>query len=72
MGAIEDRLHGILAGSLVGGDVEELLGGPRGLAPEHVDQSLAGGFGYQRTYDVGVRYVGDDIALLREPPDVVP
>ena len=54
LGAVEDRPHGILAGGVVGCDVEELLGGPWALAPKLVDQGFAGGSGYEHTYDVSV------------------
>jgi hypothetical protein len=42
-GAVENRSDHLLARSMAGGDVKELLGGSWVLAPQVVDQGLIGG-----------------------------
>ena len=63
--------HGVLAGGVVGGDVEHLFGGSQAFTPKLVDQHFAGGPRDERTNDLGVRYVRDGIALLGEAPNVI-
>ena len=43
LGAVEDSSDRLFARGMAGGDVKELLGGPRTLATQLVDQGLAGG-----------------------------
>jgi hypothetical protein len=63
--------HGVLAGGVVGGDVEHLFGGSRAFTPKLVDQCFAGGPRDERTNDLGVCYVRDGIALLGEASNVI-
>ena len=53
---IEDRLDRLLAGGVVNGDVEQVVGGTRLQAAKLVDQGLTGRPGEERTDDI---YVDD-------------
>ena len=69
--SVEKRAHGVLAGGVVGGDVEQLFGGLWAFPLELMHQSLASGPRDERTDDLGVRYVWDGIALLGEASNVI-
>jgi hypothetical protein len=56
---------------MAGGDIEELLGGPRTLSPQLVNQGLVGSPGQEHADDVGINDVGQLIALLGETANVV-
>jgi hypothetical protein len=56
---------------MVSDDVQELLGGSRALSAKLVDQRFAGDPEQERSEDVGVRNVRNDIELLGEAPDVL-
>ena len=56
---------------MAGGDVQELLGGPRALASQLVDQGLIGGPKQEGSDDVGVGDIGQLIAFTGEASDVV-
>ena len=56
---------------MVGGDVEEFLGGPRLPAADPVDEGGARGAVLECQDDVGVDDVGQLGAALGEAPDVV-
>ena len=68
--AVEDRSNRLLARGMVGGDVEELLGGSRALTSQLVNQGLIGGPRQESSYNVGVGDVRQLVARLGEAPDV--
>ena len=55
---------------MVGGNVEELLGGSQALTSQLMNQGLVGGPRQEGSYDVGVGDVGQVVALPGEAPDV--
>ena len=55
---------------MAGGDVQEFLGGPRALAPQLVNQRLAGCPKQEGSYHVGVGDVRELVALPGEVSDV--
>ena len=55
---------------MASGDVQELLGGPRALAFQLMNQRLVGGPGQEGSYYVGVGDVRELVALPGEAPDV--
>ena len=61
----------LLAGGVLGGDVQELPRRALGLATERVDERLAGHAVDEGVDDVGVSDVGELIALLGETLDVL-
>ena len=67
----EDHTNCLFARGEVGGNVEQLTGARRGLAPELVYQLLAGGAGNEGSDDVRVCDVGELGALLGESPNEV-
>lgn len=64
--AVEDRSHRVLAGRVASGNIQELLGSARALAPELVDQGLIAGLGQEHANDVSVSDVRQLVALPRE------
>ena len=68
---LEDGSDRLLAGGMVGGDVQELVHGARLLAPQFVDQGFAVRPAEERADDIGVDDAGKRVALFGEAPDVV-
>ena len=64
--ALEDGPDRLLAGSVVCGNLQELVRGTRLLAPQFVDQGLAVHPAEERTDDVGVDDARQRVALLGE------
>jgi hypothetical protein len=71
LGAVEDGSNRLFTRGMAGGDVKELLGGPRTLATQLVDQGLIGGARQEGPNDVGIGDVRQLIALLGEALDVL-
>ena len=69
---VEDRSDCLLAGGMVCGDVEQVMGGTGLQAAKLVDQGLAGCLREKCADDVRVDDVGKGVALFREPVDVIP
>jgi hypothetical protein len=55
---MENCPYRFLAGSKVGGNVQELLGGAWAFVPQLVDKLHAGGSCEERSNDIGVNHVG--------------
>ena len=68
---LEDSPDRLLAGGVVGGDVQELVRGARLLATQFVDQGFAVHPAEERTDDVGIDDARQRVALLGEASDVV-
>jgi hypothetical protein len=68
---LKDGPDRLLAGGMVGGDLQELVRGARLLAPQFVDQGLAVRPTEERTDDVGVDDARQRVALLGEASDIV-
>ena len=68
----KDGSNRLLARGVVGGDVQELLGGSLALATQLVNQGLACSPRQERPDDVGTGDVGDGIALFAEASNVLP
>ena len=58
LGTVKHSSDRLLAGGMAGGDVEDLLGGPRTPSAQLVDQGLIGGPRQEGSDDVGVGDVG--------------
>ena len=69
--ATEVGLDHLLAGGVLGGDVQELPCRVRGLATERVDERLAGYAINEGIDDVDIGDVGELIVLLGETLDVL-
>ena len=69
--ALEDGPDRLIAGGVIGGDLQELVRGAWLLAPQFVDQGLAVRPAEERVDDVGVDDAWERVALLGEAPDVV-
>ena len=69
--ALKDGPDRLLAGGMIGGDLQELVRGARLLAPQFVDQGLAVRPAEERTNDVGIDDALQRAALLGEASDVV-
>ena len=69
--AAEVGLDCLLTGGVLGGDVQDLPHRVRGLMAKHVDERLVGHAIDEGIDHVGVGYVGELIALLREALDVL-
>ena len=69
---IEDRLDRLLAGGVVNGDVEQVVGGTGLQASKLVDQGLAGHPREECADDVHVNDIREGVASLGEPTDVIP
>ena len=70
--ALEDGPDRLLTRGVVGGDVQELLGGSWALATQLVNQGLVCSPRQERPDDVGTGDVGDGVALFGEASDVLP
>ena len=70
--SIEDRSDRLLAGGVVCGDVEQVVGGMGLQATKLVDQGLVGCPREECTDDVCVDDIRKGVAPLREPVDVIP
>ena len=68
----EDRSDRLLARGVVGGDVEQVMGGTRLQVAKLVDQGLAGRPGEECADDVRVDDIMEGVASLGEPMDVIP
>jgi hypothetical protein len=65
-------LDGLLAGGILGGNVQELPRCARGLMAEHVDEHLAGHAVDEGVDHIGINDVWELIVLLREALNVIP
>ena len=70
--AAEDHPDRLLAGGMVHGDVEQVMGGAGLHTAKLVDQGLAGCPREERADDVRVDDIRDGVASLGEPADVIP
>ena len=70
--SVEDRSNRPLARGVVGGDIEQVVGGTGLHVAKLVDQGLAGCPGEECVDDVHVDNIRKGVAPLREPTDVVP
>jgi hypothetical protein len=68
----EDRPDHLLAGGMVRGDVQELMGGARLSIAELVNEGLAGGPSQVCANDIYIDDVRQRVALPGKPVDVVP
>ena len=68
---IEDRLDRLLAGGVVNGDVEQVVGGTRLQAAKLVDQGLTGHPREEYADDIHVDDIREGVASLGEPMDVI-
>jgi hypothetical protein len=68
---MENCPYRFLAGSKVGGNVQELPGGTWALAPQLMDEFLAGGSHKECPNDIGVSYIGQLGALPGEASNVL-
>ena len=65
-------MDGLLAGGILGGNVQELLCCAQGLMAEHVDEYFVGHPADEGIDHVGIGDVGKLVALLGEALDVLP
>ena len=70
--SIEDRSDHLLTGGVVHGDVEQVAGGTGLQVAKLVDQGLIGCPGEECADDVHIDDIGEGVALLGEPADVIP
>ena len=68
----EVGLDGLLAGGILGGDVQELLRCARCLTAKHVEERLVGHATDEGIDHVGVGDVWEHIALIGEELNVIP
>jgi hypothetical protein len=71
LGTVKDRPDRLLARGVVHRNVNDLLGGSRALAPQFVNQGIAGGPAQESPNHVGIDDVGKRVALLGEAPNVL-
>ena len=69
---VEDCSNRLLAGGMVRGDIEQVMGGPGLQAAKLVNQRLTGCPREERADDVCVDDIRKGVALLGEPVDVIP
>ena len=69
--SIEDHSDCLLAGGVVSGDIEQVVGGTGLQAAKLVDQGLAGHPREECVDDVRVDDIREAVALLGEPVDVI-
>ena len=68
--AVENHLDRLLTRGMVGGNVNELLGGSWALTSQLMNQGLVGGQGQESFYDVNIGDVGQLVSLPGEALDV--
>ena len=68
----KDRFDRLLAGGMVCGDVEQVVGGAGLQTAKLVDQGLTGCPGEERADDIHVDDIREGVASFGEPTDVVP
>ena len=68
---VEDRSDRFLAGGVVSGDVEQVVGGTGLQASKLVDQGLVGRPREKCADDVCIDDIREGVASLREPTDVI-
>jgi hypothetical protein len=71
LGVMENCPYRLLTRSKVGGNIQELPGGVWAVAPQLVDELLAGGSCEERPNDIGVSHVGQLSALSGEALNVL-
>ena len=69
--ALEDGIDRLLAGGVVGGDLQELMRSARLLSSQLVDQGLAVSPAVERADDIGINNAWERVTLVGEAPDVV-
>ena len=70
--SVEDRSDLLLAGGVVSGDVEQVVGGTGLQAAKLINQRLAGRPGEKCADDIRVDDIREGVASLGEPMDVIP
>ena len=70
--SVEDRSNCLLAGGVVSGDVEQVMGGTGLQATKLVDQGPVGRPEEECTDDVRVDDIREGVASLGEPTDIIP
>ena len=72
LASTKDQSNHLLAGGVVRGDVEQVMGGTGLQTAELVDQGLIGCPGEERANDVHINDIRKGVASFREPTDVIP